>query len=137
MEELHAYVHTEHLFPVKNRLLNTLTYSIGACFLVLDIQKCFDIINHKIRLKKLTFYGIHDIELQWFTNYLHERQQSVFCNGVLSKPKKVDAGVPQGSILGPILFLLYVNDLSQFIPNGSCNMYADDVAIYLSGNDVA
>ena len=107
---------------------------IGACFL--DIQKCFDTINHKLLLQKLAYYGINDNELQWFTNYLHERQQSVFCNGMLSKPEQIDIGVPQGSILGPILFLLYVNDLSQHIPNGSCNMYADDVAVYLSGTDI-
>ena len=56
---------------------------------------------------------------------------------MLSKPEKGDIGVPQGSILGPILFLFYVNDLSQYIPNGPCNMYTDDVAIYMSGNDVA
>ena len=104
---------------------------IGACFL--DIQKCFDTIDHEILLKKLSKYGIDDKELLWFKNYLNDRTQIVACNGKLSKKQKLSVGVPQGSSLGPFLFLVFINDLSQSVPDGYINMFADDVMIYVTG----
>ena len=106
---------------------------IGVCFL--DIEKCFDTIDHDILLQKLSYYGIYDKEMKWFKDYLMNRTQRVLCNGCLSKPEKIKIGVPQGSILGPILFLLYINDISQHI-NGTCNLYADDIAIYTTADTV-
>ena len=88
--------------------------------------------TYKTLLQKLGYYGIYNNEIKWFTDYLSCRTQSVFCNGKLSEPAEIGIGVPQGSILGPILFLLYINDISQHI-NGNCNLYADDIAIYTSG----
>jgi hypothetical protein len=70
---------------------------ISVCFL--DIQKCFDTINHEILLAKLSYYGIEGNEMQWFKSYLTDRRQQVICNGVLSNTSTVDIGVPQGSIL--------------------------------------
>ena len=105
---------------------------IGVSFL--DIEKCFDTINHNILLRKLEHIGIQDSELFWFKSYLADRSQLVRCNGEESPPTKIDIGVPQGSILGPILFLIYINDIVQHISSGSCNMYADDIAIYATGN---
>ena len=107
---------------------------IVSCFF--DIQKCFDSINHDILLKKLSLYGITGNELHWFRNYLHERRQYVLCNNKSSAVRKVITGVPQGSALGPFLFLIFVNDFPQHIRNASCNLFADDSSVYITGKDL-
>ena len=98
----------------------------------LDLSKAFDTINHEILLKKIKYYGFADTPLKWFESYLHNRQQHVFFNGCYSTPKTLETGVPQGSILGPLSFLIYMNDLKE-----SCNrffpiLYADDTGLVSS-----
>ena len=105
----------------------------GMCFL--DIRKCFDTINHEILLHKLTKYGILESELKWFTSYLTSRSQVVSHNGSISAEKFINIGVPQGTILAPILFLLYVNDISNVVTDAQINIFADDVVIYSSHDD--
>lgn len=105
----------------------------GLCFL--DIKKCFDTIDHKILNQKLQYYGIINKELRWFQNYLLNRQQYVSMNGKTSSLQVINIGVPQGSVLGPVLFMLYINDLSQFVSLSTCNLYADDTVIYCGGED--
>jgi hypothetical protein len=107
---------------------------VGVCFL--DIAKCFDTIDHSFLCTKLTYYGICDNELTWFKSYLRNRKQKVASNGKLSTEAQVDIGVPQGSILGPFLFLLYANDLSNYVLNGTCNSFADDTIIYVTAKTV-
>ena len=107
----------------------------GICFL--DIDKCFDTIHHGILLQKLEYYGIQGYALQWFKQYLTNRTQCVRLGNCLSDIKPISIGVPQGSVLGPILFLLYVNDLPQHIKNEQCNMFADDTIIYSSGQSIS
>ena len=107
---------------------------IISCFF--DIQKCFDSINHEILLKKLSLYGITGNELKWFKNYLNERRQYVLCNNKESDVREVVTGVPQGSALGPLLFLIFVNDFPQHIRNASCNLFADDASVYVFGKDL-
>ena len=103
----------------------------GAC--LLDISKCFDSINHTILLKKLEMYGITSTELKWFSSYLSGRKQVVKFHQETSEFCDITCGVPQGSVLGPILFLLFINDISNFAVEGCVlNMYADDVIIYTS-----
>ena len=75
------------------------------------------------------------IECDWFSNYLLNRNQFVFANGKKSDDAVINIGVPQGSVLGPILFMLLVNDLSQYVSLSCCNMYADDTVIYCSGSN--
>ena len=86
----------------------------GDCVIgiFLDFSKAFDTIDHSILLQKLSFYGIQGVILSWFENYLSNRKQYVTYNGIKSKTEKVNCGVPQGSILGLLLFLIYINDLS-------------------------
>ena len=107
----------------------------GAC--LLDISKCFDSINHDILLKKLEMYGFQDIELNWFKSYLHNRQQLVSFQQETSKYLDINNCVSQVSVVGPILFLLFINDTSNFTLEGCIlNMYADDVIIYASADNV-
>jgi hypothetical protein len=105
----------------------------GIC--LLDISKCFDTINHELLLKKLTYYGILNKQHNWFKSYLHERSQVVVCHNTLSDTASTSIGVPQGSVLGPILFLLFSNDLPNNVSSGSCNMFADDTILYVNGEN--
>ena len=80
--------------------------------LFIDLAKAFDTVDHKILLNKLQHYGIRGIALKWFQSYLSNRKQCVTVNGQSSEFAVITCGVPQGSILGPTLFLLYINDLA-------------------------
>ena len=103
----------------------------GAC--IFDISKCFDTISHKNLLFKLEKYGIMGKALGWFKSYLSGRQQAVTCNNSLSTLKGLEYGVPQGSVLGPYLFLIYINDIQNFSTNGCyLNIFADDLIVYTS-----
>ena len=92
----------------------------------LDIKKAFDTIDHSILLQKLEYYRIREEELKFFRSYLHNRRQCCIVNSHQSSFQTVLCGVPQGSILGPLLFIIYMNDLPKSIENGYVTMYADD-----------
>ena len=102
---------------------------------ILDLQKAFDTVNHKIVLKKLRAMGVGEIAVQWFNSYLGGRQQLVNIADTNSDFRNVLCGVPQGSILGSLLLLVYVNDMKAAV---KCKLllYADDSALLVSGKDV-
>jgi hypothetical protein len=103
---------TEHnLIQLTNYLHSALTDKKYALGIFLDLKKAFDVCSHEILLRKLHKLGIKDSALSWFKSYLQGRQQRVDINGNLSSSKALDISVLQGSILGPILFLCYINDL--------------------------
>ena len=103
----------------------------------LDIKKAFDTVNHEILLQKLSScYGIKDQELMFFQSYLYNRTQSCNINGKMSSYKLVIHGVPQGSILGQLLFIIYMNDLPLAVDNAEITMYADDTSIYRAFNNI-
>ena len=94
--------------------------------LFLDLKKAFDTVGHYLILMKLEYIGIRGYALEWFKSYLVNRFQIVFKNGVLSDKAILRCGVPQGSILGQLLFLIYINDLTTIADNATVRMYADD-----------
>ena len=96
--------------------------------ILLDVKKAFDTIDHDILLRKLSQYGISHTELEFFRSYLCNRLQCCSVNGHTYSFKTISCGVPQGSILGPLLFIIYVNDLALCIENGHVTMYADDTS---------
>ena len=102
-----------------------------AC--TLDLSKGFDTLNHTILLHKLQNYGITGHSLSWFKSDLSDRSQIVRIGNKLSQLVNISMGVPQGTCLGPILFLLYVNNLSDYITSSLTAMYADDTTFVSSG----
>ena len=93
-------------------------YTIG---IYLDLQKAFDTVNHDILLYKLSNYGIRGVVYQWFKTYLSDRKQFISVAGVSSEIESISMGVPQGSVLGPLLFLLYVNDIHKAVLDAKIN----------------
>jgi retron-type reverse transcriptase len=104
-------------------------YSVG---IFLDLSKAFDTINHMILIKKLEHYGIRGVAKNWFENYLCNRKQIVKHNDVQSEVMTIRSGVQQGSVLSPLLFLLYINDIQFCSELISIVLFADDTNILFS-----
>ncbi len=125
----HAMVH----------FMNSISQAINAkkhtIAIFCDLRKAFDTVDHPILLKKMYKMGIRDTELAWFKDYLSNRKQFVFIDGNSSSLLDILLGVPQGSILGPLLFLLYINDLPLCSTLLSI-LFADDTTLSASGEDL-
>ena len=102
----------------------------------IDAMKAFDTVNHKILLKKAINYGIDGKMLAWLENYLYNRFQCTVANNICSDKKLITCGVPQGSVCGPLLFLLYINDNACVMENCKVSLYADDTVLYIVHKNV-
>ena len=102
----------------------------------MDLQKAFDTVDHPILLSELSHYGIRGVSNDWSKSYLSNRSQYVSINGYDSGPAAINCGVPQGSVLGPLLFLLYINDLNQAIKFCKVHHFADDTNLLCMSNSI-
>ena len=103
----------------------------------LDLANAFDTISHSVLLKKLYALGVKSKDLKWFSAYLENREQQTAYNGLLSQKQLIFQGVLLGSALGPLLFLVYINSLPNYIEYSNINMFADDTALFLTGSSEA
>ena len=124
------------LIILIDKISNALENGEYVLGLYLDFSKAFDTIDHDILFQKLYHYGIRGVPLNWFKSYISNRLQYVSYNGYASATKNVTCGVPQGSVLGPLLFLVYVNDLAYVSPKLFSTMFADDTNMFMSGKNV-
>ena len=104
-------------------------YTVGV---FLDLSKAFDTIDHTILINKLQCYGVRGSACNWFASYLHNRKQYVVFNKSESEYKEISCGVPQGSILGPLLFILYINDIGHVSDIIKPILFADDTSLFHS-----
>ena len=124
------------LLNVTEYWLNKLDKGMFVGVIALDLQKAFDTVDHAILLHKMRLYGLSDSVVEWFRSYLADRTQCTVVNGVQSRPQTISCGIPQGSNLGPLLFILYINDLPLCVKNSEVSLYADDTCLYYSCKDV-
>ena len=107
------------LIEITEKIKESIDNGKFGCGIFIDLKKAFDTVNHSILLKKLEHYGVRGNLLRWFESYLSERKQYVYFNGEISDLMNISCGVPQGLVLGPLLFLIYIHD----IPNVSEKLF--------------
>ena len=118
------------LMQITERIRKSIDNKKFGCGIYIDLSNAFDTVNHEILLKKLDHYGVRGSSLNWFRSYLCNRKQYVFLNGESSSLETLTCGVPQGSVLGPLLFLIYINDLPNISDKLEFFLFADDTNIY-------
>ena len=134
-QENHSIDHA--LVSLTEAIRNTLDNKRLGCGIFIDLQGAFDTVNHRILLSKLEHYGIRGCALEWFRSYLTDRKQYVSVNGSNSNLLSITCGVPQGSVLGPLLFLIYINDLPNASKKLTFYLFADDTNIYYESKDLS
>ena len=123
------------LLNAQNTISNSLSKNQVSLLLLLDFSKAFDMVEHNILLRKLSHYGIRGNTYNWMKSYLSNRKQYVSTNGENSSLTQIKYGVPQGSILGPLLFIIYINDIPNICKIAKFILYADDANIIITGKD--
>ena len=124
------------ILDLQSQLINNIENKLYSCSIFLDFSKTFDTVNHDILLDKLEHYGFRGITYSWFKSYLYERTQIVTVNGVNANELTINCGVPQGSVLGPLLFLIYINDIYKSTEILQFRLFADDTSILLANKNL-
>ncbi len=123
------------LIDIYNQICQSIDNTQYTCIVFCDISKAFDRVWHAGLLLKLEQNGIEGALLDWIQNYLSSRSQKVFVGQSYSDTKLIKAGVPQGSVLGPLLFLIYVNDIADKLLS-TTRLFADDSSLAVSSSDI-
>ena len=121
---------------IADNLREAIDNNLYTCGVFIDFSKAFDTVNHEILLKKLESYGIRGMPLKLFTRYLNNRQQYAAIGYIESPRQAMTCGIPQGSALGPLLFLLYINDLPNCSETLTFRIFADDTNLFASARDL-
>ena len=130
----HSTIHA--LIDLTENIRKALDKSEFAVGIFIDLQKAFDTVDHNILLQKLNYYGIRGTANNWFKSYLTNRMQFVSINGYNSDKLITQYGVPQGSVLGPLLFLIYINDLHESIKFCSIRLFVDDKNLLIANKSL-
>ena len=125
------------MIDLLDKICNAVENNKQTVGIFLDLSKAFDTIDHDILLCKLMHYGFRGIVLEWFKSYLSNRTQYVFYNNIKSNSRQLTCGVPQDSILGPLLFILTLNDIVNTSTMFKFVLFVDDTTILYSHDDLA
>ena len=130
-----GFLTTSSVVDLTDKLFESINKGMTTLAVFVDLRKAFDTVDHNILQQKLECYGIRGSNLAWCGDYLRHRGQRTMANGTLSNRATVECGVPQGSVLGPLFFILYVNDMQHAVHGANIQLYADDTVIFVSDND--
>ena len=121
---------------ISNQIQKAIDNGNNACGVFIDLQKAFDTVDHNILINKLEHYGIRGAALNWFKSYLSMRSQFVNINNTYSVTNTITHGVPQGSVLGPLLFIIYINDMHTAIKFSTVHHFADDTNLLYTNKSI-
>ena len=124
------------IIELQDRIIRELNNGKEVLAVFMDLSKAFDALSHKILLQKLPYYGVRGVCHNWFVSYLSNRQQFTVYDSLNSSFRTINTGVPQGSILGPLLFLIYINDIVNSCQEPNFILYADDTSLLASHNNL-
>ena len=127
---------THAIFLLTNKIQRSIDNGTNSCGIFLDLCNAFDTVDHRIILDKLKYYGIRGVANHWFASYLSNRRQFVSLFGTNSDYQTVTCGVPQGSVLGPLLFLSYINDMPKCSNILEFHLFGDDSNLFLNSPNI-
>ena len=129
---------TDHaILCILDKIQSAVESGLFSCGIFLDLSKAFDTVNHSILLDKLEYYGICGVAKEWFSSYLRNRKQFVSINNTCSSYLDITCGVPQGSVLGPLLFLIYINDFQRCSSKLDFHLFADDSNLFYASKSLS